>query len=136
MPITKDTLPPEGFVDVNTAARTFSVSRSTIYNWVAEGFLPQPARIGPRRVGFDVRDLRSAIDAMRQGTFLDAKTTSNPGLLFRSTNASAWVSLPADIAVSFAVLMSQTNFSNVAARAFFEQARRAIVAANGGWDVC
>lgn len=129
---TKETLPPEGFIDVNTAARTFSVSRSTIYNWVARGLLPHPARIGPRRVGFDVRDVRSAIDSMRQGTFSGTQVTTGPRLQYLPATDSEWVGFPADLAANFADLISKATISEPAARDFLQQARATVDSATGG----
>ena len=49
------------------AAALFGVSVSTWKRYVAAGLVPQPIRLGPRRVGWLERDLIAVQDALRDG---------------------------------------------------------------------
>ena len=49
------------------AAALFGVSVSTWKRYVAAGLVPQPVRLGPRRVGWLERDLIAAQNALRGG---------------------------------------------------------------------
>ncbi|QRZ62673.1 AlpA family transcriptional regulator [Rothia sp. ZJ932] len=41
---------PDGFVNITSAARFLDVSRSTIYNWIQAGVLPQPYNINGQKL--------------------------------------------------------------------------------------
>lgn len=51
-------LPQSGFVSPSWVKAHYQISNSTLYKWLAEGFLPKPLRFGPRATRFAVEDLR------------------------------------------------------------------------------
>jgi prophage regulatory protein len=55
-------LPDEGFVRLPTVLAVFPVARSTWLAGVRAGRYPQPVRLLPRVVAWDVRDIRKLIE--------------------------------------------------------------------------
>ena len=47
------------YVTANWVKRRYSISRSTLYAWIAAGHLPAPKRIGPRATRFLLADIEN-----------------------------------------------------------------------------
>ena len=71
MPEPPYTMPAEGFVRLKQLLPPYGpipASRSTIYDWIAQGKFPAPVSIGPGRIrGFDVRAVRAFLADPRSG---------------------------------------------------------------------
>ncbi len=52
-------VPQTGFVTPHWVKKRYSISKSTLYAWIARNYLPAPVKIGPRAVRFRVEDLRA-----------------------------------------------------------------------------
>lgn len=53
-----DSLPDSAFVRLPTVASLYGVSGRTIWRWSRAGLLPEPKKLGPQVVGWNVGDLR------------------------------------------------------------------------------
>lgn len=57
----KFTLPEIGYVRPKQVSHIMGVSRATLYNWIKEGKLPKPHRLGARMVAWPVEVIREKI---------------------------------------------------------------------------
>lgn len=57
-----DLLPASAFVRLPTVCALFGVSPATAWRWSESGKLPRPRKIGERVTGFNVGELRAALD--------------------------------------------------------------------------
>ena len=51
-------IPQTGFVTPHWVKLRYSISNSTLYQWVADKYLPPLYKIGPRAVRFRVEDIK------------------------------------------------------------------------------
>lgn len=50
-------------ISIADTAALLTVSKTTVYNYINAGLLPAPLRLGPRRVGYRLSDIRDWLDA-------------------------------------------------------------------------
>ena len=50
--------PERLFVSISDVCRMASVSRTTIYNWRAQGLFPAPVQLGPKRIAWRHTDVQ------------------------------------------------------------------------------
>jgi predicted DNA-binding transcriptional regulator AlpA len=51
-------IPQTGFVTTAWVKKRYSISNSTLYQWIADRYLPAPVKIGPRAVRFSSQDIQ------------------------------------------------------------------------------
>ncbi len=51
-------IPASGFVTTSFVRKRYSISNSTLYEWVAKSFLPPLHKLGPRAARFFAEDIR------------------------------------------------------------------------------
>ena len=62
-------IPQTGFVTPHWVRLRYSISNATLYQWVADKYLPPLYKVGPRAVRFKVEDIQA----------FEAKLLSNVG---------------------------------------------------------
>jgi predicted DNA-binding transcriptional regulator AlpA len=61
-------IPDDAPAEVNAAtlARWLGVSPSTVTEWAKRGMLPEPLRLGPKIIRFNVAEVRVAVERLLQ----------------------------------------------------------------------
>lgn len=77
-------MPSEGFIDLRQVLQVIPVSRSTWYTMVSGGLAPKPIRLGARRVGYAVEDVRALIEKLK-ATSSSLEIPSHEGNVIRLT---------------------------------------------------
>lgn len=61
------TMPAEGFIRAAQFAQVLSISESTLRQWVADGDVPKPVRLGPKASAWNVQLVRAWISERSRG---------------------------------------------------------------------